>query len=427
VVSFEQKNSGYTTHYKVVVAACLLMVVGAAGSSGLSYFIQPVTAEFGFTRSAFTIYMSIVTFSALYTLPIIGKLIPKIGVRKLVLINGIVCPIGFVGLSFANSLSLFYFWAAVIGLVLHICTISAVVLINTWFIEKRGMLVGLAMAFTGVGGLVLGAIMPNFIAAYGWHMGYRLLAGIAFLCTIPSVLFLIKDTPQSVGLKPFGYEEADASATGAGSDKKALEGVPYGRALKSITFFALYPGLMLLGMLSAVSSQFPAFLSGQELGTTEISVLMMVFNVAMIAAKIILGYLDDKIGTITNLIISYAATIAGVFLLVNGTQYIIIGLGFVCFSLGFATVSVYSALLTDRVFGQRNYSGIYGITSTAMSVGNAIGAPLWAMSFDKTGSYNIAFYACGAAVVLAFLLFLYALNSGAKLQEEYKNVPNGAV
>jgi MFS family permease len=418
-----EKTTGSSRHYMIVAAACLLMVVGAVGSSGLSFFIAPVTAEFGFTRSAFTIYMSIVTFSALYALPVIGKLVPKIGVRRLVLINGIGCTIGFSGLSFANSLTMFYFWAAVIGVVFHICTISAVVLVNTWFIEKRGTMIGIAMASTGVGGLVLSAIMPKFIASNGWHAGYLLLAGFAFFCTIPSALLLIKNTPQSVGLKPLGYKEADpANAAAAGSGQEALEGVPYGKALKSLTFYALYLSFLMLGMLSAGTSQFPAFLSGQGFGPAEVSGLMMVFMIAMTSAKVVLGILDDKIGTLANLIVSYAATIVGVILLTRGNQYVMIGLGFVCFSLGFATLSVYTALITGRVFGQRDYAGIYGIVATAMSVGNAIGAPLWALSFDKTGSYNIAFYACGVAVILVLLLFIYSLKSGAKLREESKTI-----
>jgi MFS family permease len=416
-----ENTSGNGRYYMIVAAACLLMVVGAAGSSGLSFFIAPVTAEFGFSRSAFTLYMSIVTFSALYALPVIGKLIPKIGVRNLVLIHGIVCTLGFAGFSFANSLPMFYFCSAVIGTVFHTCTISAVVLINTWFIEKRGTMIGLAMAFTGVGGFALSAIMPNFIAENGWHVSYLLLAGIVFLCTIPSALFLIKNTPQSVGLKPFGYKEVDASV--AASDAEDL-GVPYARALKSLAFYALYLAFLMLGALSAGASQFPAFLSGQGFGPAEVSGLMMVFMIAMTAAKILLGILDDKIGTFANLIVSYGATIIGVFLLTRSAQYVMIGLGFVCFSLGFATLSVYTALITSRTFGQRDYAGIYGVVATAMSVGNATGAPLWAMAFDKTGSYNIAFYACGVAVVLVFLLFIYALKSGAELRKECKNIPN---
>lgn len=417
------EKTNHSRHWLVFSGACLVMIVGALGSTALSFFVTPVTEEFGYTRSAFTLYVSLIAFVGIFTMPVLGRLIGRVGARKLVLLEGILVTLGFIGLSYSTPLISFYLWGAIMGLLLPVNLLAPIILINTWFLEKKGMLIGIAMSFSGVGGLFISMIMPGFIAAQGWRAGYLLLAVGAALFTMPVALLLIRDNPQSVGLKPYGYKESDATAAagqGGSEGAQALPGVPYGKALKSPAFFVLYLGILLLSIIMGSVQHLPAHFTGQGFSSAQVAGLMSMFMLSMIAAKILIGILDDKVGTVVNLILCYSLFLISCILLAVSSAYTFIAVAMVLFSVGFATISIFSAIVTSKAFGPRDYSGIYGIIGTALAVGVTIGTPLWGMVYDKIGTYNLAFYISVALIPVICLSLLFALKSGKKLQEIYK-------
>jgi MFS family permease len=76
--------------------------------------------------------------------------------------------------------------------------------------------------------------------------------------------------------------------------------------------------------------------------------------------------------------------------------------------LGFCTSSGGSqpAMLASRLFGQKDYPGIFSKLTIAMSVSGLIAMPFYGFMFDLTGSYlsSLAVLA-GLGVVMAILVF----------------------
>ena len=80
-------------------------------------------------------------------------------------------------------------------------------------------------------------------------------------------------------------------------------------------------------------------------------------------------------------------------------------------SIGNANTSVFAPMVTGAVFGQRDYAAIWGLVSMANVLGQAIGAPLWGLAFDLTGSYTVGMYISAVVVAAAFAMLAWSLKT----------------
>ena len=72
---------------------------------------------------------------------------------------------------------------------------------NRWFVERRGLVLGIFGAAASAGQLVAVPALMWLVAVTGWRQGTVLLAGAVILVLLP-VLFLMRDDPSLMGLRP---------------------------------------------------------------------------------------------------------------------------------------------------------------------------------------------------------------------------------
>jgi predicted MFS family arabinose efflux permease len=85
---------------------------------------------------------------------------------------------------------------------------------------------------------------------------------------------------------------------------------------------------------------------------------------------------------------------------------------------GMTVTTVWPALLTAKLFGQRNYSRIMSFIQAAAILGYGVGTPLYGLSFDRTGSYNTMLIAGMGLTAAAAVLFVVSVKLSAKLPRE---------
>jgi len=401
---------------KVALGAFILMFGAGLVTSCFSYFVQPITSELGYERSTFTLYYTLLGIVTMVFMPIISKMAGKVGVKKIVLVGGIWTTLGFVALSRCTSLISFYITGALMGVFAQICTnVMAIITINTWFIARKGSIMGIVGAASGVCGAIAGVVLPSFIATQGWRNGYLLLAAAVFLCTVPVSLFLIKDSPQSVGLQPLGFKETKDNQTAE------VQGVPYAKAIKSKQFILIYLSFLLIAIVAGVIQHLPAYFTGKGMTPVQAGSIMSIFMLAMIGAKILMGMLNDKLGvskTATFIFTSFAvACLVMPFMIRFGA----VAGDMILMSFGFGSLSVLAPLIANKIFGQKDFAGIWGILATSMALGSAIGAPIWGAFYDNLGSYDMGFYLSTAVLIGVIFIIFYCLKSSQKLNEQVTN------
>src|SRR5260370_12254830 len=99
---------------------------------------------------------------------------------------------GFIIASLAHSYPVMIAAYLLIGLGIGAATLlPCSMVIANWFGARRGLAMGLAMAGTSAGGMVMTLVSDHTIRWAGWRAGFVLLAVLALLGVLPTVLLLV--------------------------------------------------------------------------------------------------------------------------------------------------------------------------------------------------------------------------------------------
>lgn len=183
--------------WRTVLGAAL---AAASGVSLLyfvfSLFIPHLQRETGWTLGQFSQLQALIGIGSLAA-PLVGGMMDRYGFRKVWALGMVAIALLYLFIAFAPVVPiLFGVMVFVTGLIgLTTTSISYTRAVNGWFVRQRG----LALAFSAIGISLTAIFMPplieRVIALEGWRSGYFLLAGIALLIGLPSILFLVADAP----------------------------------------------------------------------------------------------------------------------------------------------------------------------------------------------------------------------------------------
>lgn len=375
------------------IAAFALMVAMALTTTALSFFIGPVCEELDLGRGSFTIYYSLMTASGAFSIPFLGQIINKKGVRGILTVSAFWIAAGLFGFSFSTKLWMFYAVAAFMGIFGTSCmSLCANVIVQQAYSSARASsLLGLVMSGSGVGGMILSMVMPGFIENFGWRTGYRLL-GICWLVLVLGALLLL----------------GNIQLTGAvGKRHTPVDGMTRDEAMKSPKLYLLVAVIFILTAACGIQQQIPSVLGGFGYGTAQVSTMMSFFTAALAVGKILQGVLYSKLGPARGgYIIIALFGLSFVLLCFPGMAYPAL----VSLAVGMGCVTTLMPIVTRFVFGAREYAAIWSILSTASSVGSLIATPLFGMAYDATGSYTPAMAVSAVALFVSIPILAMAFR-----------------
>ncbi|WP_165170808.1 MFS transporter [Adlercreutzia sp. ZJ242] len=401
-------------YVKTAAAACLIMSAMIAGTVSFGFFMDPVTRDLGFDRSTFSLYFSLITIVGTITLPVYGRLVARFGTRRFVICGGIWTGLTMAALSLCTTLPTFYAVGCLIGLGFFGCSYAVVpVIVNTWFVEKSGFVMGAAAACGGIVAMVLSLVFPVVIESLGWQAGYVLLGCVVFAFTTPVGLLLLRSDPSELGLPPFGAQVGASGESGVGE----LPGVPYAKALKMPQLWVILLAFLLLAITVTVTQHLAAYFVSVGFDAITAGVFMSVISAGIIFTSSGAGIVADKLGLVKTLLLCSALYLASFILLPATPVVAVICVALVLMSIGNANTSVFAPMVTSAAFGPRDYAAIWGLVSMANVLGQAIGAPLWGLAYDLTGSYVPGMYVSAAVIAVAFLMLAWASKPKATAED----------
>lgn len=416
--------SGRKVFFGYFVVAALVLTSFIPLSLGLScagIFYPAVSADLGIGTGLLGYYTSILWLAAMVALPAMGRLLGTRDARVCVGGAVVVMAAAFVWLSFTHSLWQFYVGAAAMGFgVGMLLFLAPSTLINRWFFKRSGVLLGVVMAFTGVGGVVWSSVGGMLIQSIGWSATYLAFAVLS-LATLPAVLFMVASRPEDKGLVPFGATSDSAwvksgSAAVAGASAPA-EGVPASRVFRMPVFFLIVAMCFMLNFGMYVYFMIPSYMNTLELaaampllGATASSVAMA----GQTASKLVLGYVGDA-RPYASTVLTLALGILGVaLLLVGGASAAVLYLAVFVYGCFYGITNVMTPIITRRAFGDAEYPAIYSRVSMAASVGSVVSGFIWGASIEATGGYTLMFVGVIAVMALTVVAVLAIGRLGAK-------------
>ena len=148
----------------LIMSTCYTVFVNC-----IPLFQTHIVEELGITVGQFNTGVSITTVVAVFASLVIGRLTDKCSARVLGAATVLTSSVVLVGLSFITAVWQLYVLCIIAGMVVVAGTRLLVsVLISNWFTLKRGLAVSIALAGSGVGGIVLSPVTSAMIVSSGW-------------------------------------------------------------------------------------------------------------------------------------------------------------------------------------------------------------------------------------------------------------------
>ena len=408
--------NGKRVFFGYFVVAALVLTSFIPLSLGLScagIFYPAVSEDLGIGTGLLGYYTSILWLAAMVALPAMGRLLSTRDARLCVGGAVVVIAVAFVWLSFTQSLWQFYVGAAAMGIgVGMLLFLAPSTLINRWFAKRAGVLLGVVMAFTGVGGVVWSSVGGMLIQSIGWSATYLSFAVLSIV-TLPAPLFMVASRPEDKGLAPFGADEAACRAEGSADDGAAAggsaqgaasgaAGIPASQAFKMPVFFLILAMCFMLNFGMYVYFMIPSYMNTLELsiampllGATASSVAMA----GQTVSKLVLGYVGDARPYASTVFTLGLGVVGVVLLFVGGASAAMLYVAVFVYGCFYGITNVMTPIITRRAFGDADYPTIYSRVSMAASIGSVVSGFIWAASIEATGGYTLMF--AGVIVVMA--------------------------
>jgi MFS transporter, OFA family, oxalate/formate antiporter len=380
----------------VVAAAFAVTFVGFGSAYTFSAFVGSLQRDFAASRGSVSLVFSLAGFLYFGLGIVSGPLADRWGSRSLAFVGMILTGAGLVLAGAARSLtSVYAAYGLGVGLGIGCSYVPAVGAVQRWFVRRRGLASGLAVAGIGVGTLVMPPLASWLIETFGWRTAYMML-GIFAVVAGSAMALLIENDPRDRGLGPDGDPfEPDARSAQA-------PGASVTEAITSRRFIGLYIACLVcsFGLFVPFVHLVP-YAIDHGVPRSAAVLLLGVVGVGSTAGRFFLGGLADRMGRRRALLVTFAAMALAMGLWACSTGlWPLVAFAFAYGALYGGLVALLPALVMDD-FGGRHVSGIIGVLYTSVAVGTLIGPSAVGFAFDRSHSYTIAILASAGANAVA--------------------------
>ncbi len=357
--------------------------------------VKPLQAEFGWSRAEMSFALTITNICVVFGAPALGYLVDRGGVRRILIPSIILMGLSVGGMSLLQG-NIWQFYGAYFAITLFglgTLPLSYSHVVISWFEQRRGLALGIALAGFGVGAALVPEVSRRMIDLYGWRSAYHLFAATIFLISLPLTVFVLREAPST-------------TAGTAGQVMNANFGMTAAQAANTRSYWLVLLSFFLVGIgITSVLSHMVPMLIDRGMSLTAAARCMSTLAVALIFGRIFSGFLMDHF---------FAPYVTAAFIVLGlATGVVLLALGavgpwaFLAAALvGLATGSEISeiAYIIGRYFGQMSFGQIYGIMFAGFQLGSAISAPMMGYYHDTFGDYVGALWLVAGLVVVGAIL-----------------------
>ena len=390
----------------IIGIVCMVMIANM--QYGWTLFVGPIGAKYHWTKAAIQVAFTVFVVFETWLVPVEGYLVDRFGPRWIVVIGGLLCGIAWTINSFADSLPMFYFAAAIGGIgaggVYGTCIGNAV----KWFPGRRGLAAGLTAAGFGAGSAATIVPIANMIKSAGYEhtfLTFGLIQGavvfvLGWLILVPPASYMLTPTKLSPGA--------------------SRHQTTPGEMLKTPVFWIMYlmfvmmatGGLMAVAQLAPIAKDYKV----DTIPVSLIGLTMPALTFALTLDRILnglcrpfFGWVSDHIGREQTMLIAFALEGVGIIALANyGSNPVAFVLlsGLVFFAWG-EIYSLFPATVTDT-YGSRYATVNTGLMYTAKGTA-ALVVPYTSIMAAK-GNWHVVFMSAAALNIAAAIMAILILK-----------------
>ena len=402
----------------IVRAGCIATALSSGlFFTGFGFFFEPIRIHFGWSRTIISGAYGVSRIESSILGPFLGYLIQKIGPRLVMFIAFVIFGLGYIIISRANSVVMFYAGFVVLATGADPPSfISVMTRINNWFFKNRAKAIGFTMLGLGIGGVVFPPILAFGLNNFTWQ-SVALTTGIFVAIVGGLVSLFIRSSPEPYGYLPDGVQE-DANL-----NKPSVPEMQRNRKkntpLIGIDNFALLDALKTKAFWVISIGHAQALLVVSSTGIHQVPYLenSLGFSKTSAAFAVMLLTSINMIGQLSG------GILANKFPKRKLAAYTILGHTLAILSLALATSTLHivgyaiiqglswgarTPVLTSMrgdYFGRTAFASIMGTSQSIAMVGMIIGPLIVGYCADHY-SYELGFYLISALTAPGFLLLL---------------------
>ena len=390
----------WRAHWPVVLAAGAGYAASTIVTYSSSLFIQPMQAEFGWSRAQIMSGHSVSAVAGALCAPFTGYFVDRLGPRRLGIVAVIALCIvtALLGLTGASIWMWRAMWLPVAFAIVLIQPSVWTAAVTSLFAAGRG----LALAAMLCGGSIASIVTPPLtywlIEAFGWRLAWVGLATFWAVIALPLIVL-------------FFTSAKDRQRTGQSPKPKASE-LPrssvWESGILSLRYLQiLVGGVLIAGIVVTLAVSIVPILSSRGIGRAEAAGLASLIGVSAIVGRLGIGTLLDRIHGRYLAALCVALPIVGISILIavpgsmGAAAVAVLILGF-----SFGAELDIIAYLTSRYFPTENFGFLFGTIGGCLGLAAGNGPVLLSAVFDSTGSYVNALWGAIPICAVAALLFL---------------------
>lgn len=377
----------WKSNWTLVLASALGFCFFSVMLGTTSLFMQPVTQEFGWSRTLFASGVSIATFTTAILSPFLGIIVDKWGARRLALPGVVLTIMAITAFGLTNGTV--WMWVA---LWLFFGAASACIKSTVWtvsvlgvFEKSKGLALALVMSGTALSQVFVPPMSNWLIGEFGWRQAYVWLGLSWGIPTLLMTWFFFYDL-HDVAARQRAKQAADEATAAAVN----LPGLTVPEAARDWALWRIgISNFVVMVMTQGLLAHLVPILTDAGVSRTRAALLMSLSGVAGIAGKLITGVLLDRyrpnwIGGVTL----GAAALTFLFLMdgLNSPAAIVFALIVNGYAAG--TKTQITGYLTASYGGMKSFGVVYGVMAACMAAASGLGPLVAGVVYDLTGGYG---------------------------------------
>ncbi|HEU5322308.1 MAG TPA: MFS transporter, partial [Methylomirabilota bacterium] len=277
----------------ITISFAVMVFISAGVRHAVGPFLKPMVADLGVDRATFSLVIALGLFLYGAFMPWVGSLADRLGPRFVTSAGTVLLAVSLVLVGFCQNLwqlALVYGVLASIGLAATGPVVANEV-VSRWFSRRRGTAVSILGSASMTGMSLLVPALAWLIATVGWRHTYGVIGVAVLVLMLPLCLFIVRDTPESMGLGP------DGDALPPGATVVAPTRTPASAALRTLAFWQLAGSFFTCGFsMSLISSHGVPMLTDHGYTPIFASWIIGVLGASSIVFTLGLGALADHYG-----------------------------------------------------------------------------------------------------------------------------------
>ncbi len=408
--------SGHRIHRAWWVAAVTMAaLIAAAGfRSSTGALLEPLEAEFGWSRATTSGAVSLNLIIYGLTAPFAAALMERFGMRRVVALALLLVAVGSgLTLLMTSPWQLWLLWGFAVGIGTgSLALVFGAMVANRWFVRHRGVVVGVFSAASSTGQLVFLPAIAHLAAGPGWRWAAALVSVFALLL-VPIVWLVLRDSPADAGTTAYGAEdEPPAAPVPPTTEPAARLAIRVLReSSRSRTFWCLFLSFWICGWSTngLIGTHFIPAAHDHGMPATTSASLLALIGIFDIVGTVASGWLTDRVDSRYLLFTYYF--LRGLSLLVvpwllADTVHPSLFVFIVFYGLDWVATVPPTVALCRQHFGIERSGVVFGWVFAAHMVGAGIAASYAGWVRQEAGDYFAAWMTAGGLCLGAAALVL---------------------